>query len=227
MTFRKSILFSLSLHLLLFGTGITFARFAGDLLQGRHDPIMVALIGREGMSTSGNEAKTAAPPAARKIVPNKEVLHEPVPVQQEAPVPVPASDTVPVPQVNRQPHGEGTAVDQDAQQHASGVNGESIGQTSAAAGSSSGSVSSEQWAVIVSSIERAKNYPRLARERGIEGIVRLRFRVRPQGDVDRVEIVKSSGSEVLDSASVRTVYRAGPMPYVSGWVEVPIAYVLK
>ena len=81
--------------------------------------------------------------------------------------------------------------------------------------------------MISSAIERSKSYPRMARERGIQGVVRLRFTVRPQGYVDRVEIVKSSGSEVLDSASVRTVYRAGPMPYVSGWVEVPIAYVLK
>jgi len=57
--------------------------------------------------------------------------------------------------------------------------------------------------------------------------VHLRFRVRPQGEVDRVEIVRSSGYEILDTASVRTVYRAAPMPYVSGWIEVPISYVLK
>lgn len=96
-----------------------------------------------------------------------------------------------------------------------------------AAGSSSASVTSGQWAVIVSSIERVKGYPRLARERGIQGVVRLRFRVKPHGEVERVEIVKSSGSDILDVASVRTVYRAAPMPYVSGWVEVPINYVLK
>ena len=90
-----------------------------------------------------------------------------------------------------------------------------------------GLVPTEQWAVIVSSIERVKSYPRFARERGIQGVVHLRFRVRPQGEVDRVEIVRSSGYEILDTASVRTVYRAAPMPYVSGWIEVPISYVLK
>ncbi len=90
-----------------------------------------------------------------------------------------------------------------------------------------GLVPAEQWAVIVSSIERVKSYPRFARERGIQGVVHLRFRVRPQGEVDRVEIVRSSGYEILDTASVRTVYRAAPMPYVSGWIEVPISYVLK
>jgi TonB family protein len=90
-----------------------------------------------------------------------------------------------------------------------------------------GAASAEQWAVIVSSIERVKSYPRMARERGIQGVVHLRFRVKPEGEVDSVEIVKSSGSEILDTASVRTVYRAAPMPYVKGWIEVPIAYVLK
>jgi protein TonB len=67
----------------------------------------------------------------------------------------------------------------------------------------------------------------MARERGIEGVVRLRFRLSPSGSIERVEVTKSSGHTILDTASVNTVYRAGPMPYVSGWVDVPIAYVLK
>jgi TonB family protein len=45
--------------------------------------------------------------------------------------------------------------------------------------------------------------------------------------VDQVEISKSSGYAVLDTASVKTVYRASPMPYVSGWVTVPITYMVK
>jgi protein TonB len=85
----------------------------------------------------------------------------------------------------------------------------------------------EQWAAIESAIRRHKNYPRLARERGIEGVVRLRFTLNPTGAVDKIEILQSSGSEVLDNASVQAVYRATPMPYIKGWVEIPIAYVLK
>jgi periplasmic protein TonB len=224
MTLRKSILLSFALHLLLIGTGITFARFAGDLLRGRHDPIMVALIGREGTSTSASEAKTAAPRPReiKRTVPSKDVLPEQAPVQQETQSPAAALQQ----QTDRQ-QGEGTTAPQQSQQQASGLNGESAAAASAPAGSESGSVSSEQWAVIVSSIERAKNYPRLARERGIQGVVRLRFRVKPQGNVERVEIVRSSGSDILDTASVNTLYHAGPMPYVNGWVEVPIAYVLR
>jgi TonB family protein len=56
----------------------------------------------------------------------------------------------------------------------------------------------------------------MARERGIEGAVHVRFKVLSSGQVERVEILKSSGSEILDSASVRTVYRSEPLPSVNG-----------
>ena len=90
-----------------------------------------------------------------------------------------------------------------------------------------GLIAPEQWSLIVSAIERTKSYPRLARERGTEGVVHLRFRLRPEGSIEKIEIIESSGSTILDSASIRAVYLAAPMPYVPGWIEVPIAYVLK
>ena len=93
-------------------------------------------------------------------------------------------------------------------------------------GSQSGLVSTE-YLGLVEAIERVKKYPRLARERGMEGVVRLRFMLNHSGGVDAVEVVKSSGYEILDSASISAVYRAAPMPYVNGWVEMPMRYVLK
>jgi protein TonB len=80
---------------------------------------------------------------------------------------------------------------------------------------------------LQSAIEKAKTYPRFARERGIEGTVLVRFRVLPSGAIETVNVVKSSGAQILDDASVRTVYRAAPMPFVDGWVEVPMVYELK
>lgn len=94
-------------------------------------------------------------------------------------------------------------------------------------GSGIQAISAEQWALIEAAIERTKNYPRLARERGIQGVTLIRFKVKPSGDVESTEILKSSGSEILDAASIRTVYSAAPLPYVRGWIEVPMAYVLK
>ncbi len=80
--------------------------------------------------------------------------------------------------------------------------------------------------LIASALERAKRYPVIAREQGIQGVVNLRFTLTPSGAVEKVEIVQSSGYAVLDDASIRTVYRAAPLPYLAGWITVPIAYVL-
>jgi protein TonB len=126
----------------------------------------------------------------------------------------------------------GEQADQNSQDTAA-VNAADMQQQKSSSASGAGSISgigvisAEQWAVIESQIERSKNYPRMARERGIQGVVRVRFKLKPSGDVDRVEIAKSSGYDVLDAASVKTVYRAAPMPYVNGWLEVPMTYVLK
>jgi TonB family protein len=208
MTLRKSLILSLVMHIFLFGTGLVFARLAGGLFWGHRQPIMVTLVGGgEGSARVGERREKQERSSAGSEQRSQQTLFE-KPSERSTMI----------------PNG------QDGQRDEAGgaVSNEGVGpHQGEAAGSPSGPASPEQWAVIVSSIERVKSYPRLARERGIQGVVHLRFRVRPQGEVDRVEVVRSSGYEILDTASVRTVYRAAPMPYVSGWIEVPIAYVLK
>lgn len=225
MTFRQSLILSLTTHVLILGAGLTFAGYAGGLFQGHHEPMTVLLVGTDGRSATDGESR-------------KKSRGAPFRSEQESVSPLLEQALEKVSQVpdvkstyedagqSAQQRSDGRSIQQHAQEGSGDDKGKSL-DNGTAAGSPTGSVPSEQWAVIVSSLERVKSYPRLARERGIEGIVRLRFHVRSQGEVDHVEIVKSSGYEILDSASVRTVYRAAPMPYVSGWVEVPIAYMLK
>jgi TonB family protein len=206
MTLRKSLILSFAMHILLLGTGLVFAPYAGGLFWDR-EPIMVTLVGGEGSTRVGERREKQEQSSAGSEQRSQQTLFE-----------KPSERATMIPN------------DQDGQRDEAGeaASDEGVGpHEGEAVGSSSGPASPEQWAVIVSSIERVKSYPRLARERGIQGVVHLRFRVRPQGEVDRVEVVRSSGYEILDTASVRTVYRAAPMPYVSGWIEVPIAYVLK
>lgn len=80
--------------------------------------------------------------------------------------------------------------------------------------------------IIRNSIEKAKVYPPLARRKGIEGKVFLRFRIRPDGEVDEVKIVKGSGSEILDTASIETIKKSAPLPYAPGWIELPLVFKL-
>jgi protein TonB len=77
---------------------------------------------------------------------------------------------------------------------------------------------------IIRKIEAAKRYPRAARRMGVEGTAVVRFKLKPQGQVEAVEIAESSGSEILDHASLQTVRDAAPLPYKEGWLKVGIVF---
>jgi TonB family protein len=227
MTFQRSLYISIFLHILVFGSAIAFAQFVRGSLQGHRDVTVVSLVD----PGSGNQGRASQSREHRELLSDRrtEEVQETAPsaaqseIPAERPVAQEEASLSGVQENNKAGAGDAGDIG-DA-----GATKGQAGEGSAGTGSDTqfGLVPAEQWAVIVSSIERVKSYPRFARERGIQGVVHLRFRVRPQGEVDRVEIVRSSGYEILDTASVRTVYRAAPMPYVSGWIEVPISYVLK
>jgi protein TonB len=65
---------------------------------------------------------------------------------------------------------------------------------------------------LVRHLEAHRYYPVQARRQGIEGTVRLAFRIQTDGSLAAVEVRKSSGSRLLDRAAVRTVERASPLP---------------
>jgi TonB family protein len=77
---------------------------------------------------------------------------------------------------------------------------------------------------IMRRIEGAKRYPRLARRMGIEGKATIRFKLKPNGKVDSVQVVETSGSDILDAASLETVQRAVPLPFKEGWLKVVIVF---
>jgi TonB family protein len=214
MTFQRSLYLSVFVHILLLGSAIAVAGYGGGMVRSPQGHILVSLVDLGSKSDAGTSRSVGRqrPQDTSKPVetfpPWNAVIQSP-------------------PEASR-----GERSDQDARDAAT-VNGAEMQQQEATSASGAGrnsgigTISAEQWAVIESQIERAKNYPRFARERGIQGVVRVRFKLKPSGDVDQVEIASSSGFDVLDAASVKTVYRASPMPYVNGWLEVPMTYVLK
>ena len=82
------------------------------------------------------------------------------------------------------------------------------------------------FAHILKRIEAAKHYPEEARRLGHRGTVAVRFRIGPDGAVAAAEVAASSGSSLLDAASLETVRRAAPLPAVPGWLRVRISYGL-
>lgn len=207
MNLRKAIILSFATHLLLCGGAIALGLLAsgGGGLSG--DISLVSLVGAD---------KTGQMPA-------KTIRQTSAPVTQKISL-EPAPSTMPV--LNAEDHDRPDERAGDSHDSADTVSEEKAwGAGAPSAGI--GLVSPEEWQLIQAAIERAKSYPRMARERGIQGVVHVRFRVGEGGAVNDVQVVRSSGSVILDSASIKTVYRASPMPHVKGWVEVPMAYVLK
>lgn len=66
--------------------------------------------------------------------------------------------------------------------------------------------------LVRSKIEGAKYYPRWAREKGYEGIVKVELTIMYEGKVAEVKMVDSSGYEILDKAALATIKRASPFP---------------
>jgi TonB family protein len=79
-------------------------------------------------------------------------------------------------------------------------------------------------ALITAAIEKAKTYPFLARKKKIEGTVIASFRINVKGYPQDINIRKSSGFEILDSAAKKIVTKAAPFPYVVEPIQIPITF---
>jgi protein TonB len=65
---------------------------------------------------------------------------------------------------------------------------------------------------LIARLIRNKQYPAEARARGEHGTVQVAFSIDRRGDVHRQRIVQSSGSPLLDRATLALVNRAAPFP---------------
>jgi TonB family protein len=61
-------------------------------------------------------------------------------------------------------------------------------------------------------IESSKKYPTSARDAGIEGSSGIKMTILKDGRLEKVEIIDSSGNEILDGAALQSVRSAAPFP---------------
>jgi TonB family protein len=210
MTFQRSLYISIGIHILLLGSAIAYAQYTRGAFGVYPGPIMVSLVGSGQTSSQREGTKNGR----EKPSPQRDPVHQTAAAAAQ-------HDMNGFLEKKDQRIKESD--DLKGNRGTDSVDS-SVGQVSRGG---SALVPPEQWQLIQAAIEKVKNYPRMARERGIEGVVRVRFRLSPSGSIERVEVIKSSGHTILDAASVNTVYRAAPMPYVQGWLELPLEYVLK
>ncbi len=84
-------------------------------------------------------------------------------------------------------------------------------------------------AEIMSLLRKNLYYPRMARKRGIQGKVMVRFELLENGDIENITIIES-GREILADAAVTTIERLEgkfPLPSETLILHVPIMYQLK
>ncbi len=214
MTFRHTLYISIAAHIFIFGSAIAFARYGSGVLWSSSGFIQVSLVSPESSPGAGSsigpvKSRSVQPPAEQAVNKIRETPTDHGAGQEDIPLAETSTTT-------QSGNDTGKSARAELQQ--------GVGQSGSAG---FGLINPGEWTALAAAIERTKHYPRIARERGIEGVVRLRFRLAPSGAVEKIEIVQSSGYEILDTASIGAVYRAAPMPYVGGWVEMPMRYVLK
>lgn len=59
-------------------------------------------------------------------------------------------------------------------------------------------------------VELVWNYPQRAIENEIQGVLLLKVTIDPSGELKDVELIRSSGYEILDSTAIRAIFTAGP-----------------
>lgn len=80
------------------------------------------------------------------------------------------------------------------------------------------------YGLIRDAIEKAKKYPLIAKKKMIQGTVIAEFSINHRGFPENMTVKKSSGSEILDSAAIKTIKKAAPFPYAEKRIEIPIKF---
>lgn len=78
-------------------------------------------------------------------------------------------------------------------------------------------------------IESKKRYPISARNANIEGRAELKLTILKDGRLDKVEIIRSSGSEILDNSALESIQKASPfspIPDILGQDKIEISISL-
>ena len=84
---------------------------------------------------------------------------------------------------------------------------------------------------LIKRINSNKSYPNMARRRGIEGVVDVKFKILPNGNVKDIKII--SGRSIFKKATIQAIERSFPIEVDSTLFNFPelfkvkIAYILK
>ncbi len=207
-------------------------RIVVDLLQAAAEPVLVPVQKTASETVANHQKMSAAPPSMRtsaissvsvtsealpisrmpELVPDEPAVKVPValPQKEEAAAPVVAEvqhrsvAAAPSPLSAAQPSAHGAALPEGpvviAPQRPGMPDEDGLGAFKNA---------------VIGHLERFRNYPRQARDRGISGVVYVQFVINADGHVERVDVVPPRESHpLLEQAAMDTIRRASPLPGV-------------
>jgi periplasmic protein TonB len=79
-------------------------------------------------------------------------------------------------------------------------------------------------------IESQWEYPELAQRYGLQGRLAVEFTIGAHGQLERLRVVRSSGSQLLDEEALRAITAAAPFPPIPSWIKpnpLPIAAAME
>ncbi|PIV64770.1 MAG: hypothetical protein COS11_00445 [bacterium (Candidatus Ratteibacteria) CG01_land_8_20_14_3_00_40_19] len=66
--------------------------------------------------------------------------------------------------------------------------------------------------IVKQRIESARHYPSWARKQNIQGETSIKFIILSNGAVGKINLIRSSGFQILDQETIATIQRANPFP---------------
>nr|WP_275297467.1 TonB family protein [Maricaulis parjimensis] len=149
--------------------------------------------------------------------PPTEVRPEPIqPRRRENIRPAIPAAPEPVTPAPAEPVNEPAPAQVETVQGASGITGETedsdTPQTQDAQADPGFSGAARYDGLVLAALERAKRYPAMSRQRGVEGVVGVVFEIDRLGRVLDARLTHSSGSRRLDRAALEQITRASPFP---------------
>ena len=217
-TLRWGVCFALALGFHIIGVAALLAHWTENSDLVANAPVIT--IDLAPLSVAPDTKPNELPPGPQQAEAEPEPEPDPIkPVEKLELPPEPKAElplaVTPPPMPLQKPKEE-----KPKQQHASLPSAPSTAENKAerAAAPAPGAASRNPYAVqnwksqLVATLERSKRYPAEARARGEQGVAQLAFSIDRHGGVHHARIVHSSGSSLLDEATLALVERAQPLP---------------
>lgn len=206
-----SVLFHLIVAIALFAA--SFGSSLGPPSQVSDRVMMVRLIGDDrGERTARPEERNVSSP--EPLAPPRRIKSPPPPLTKGGPEEHSSEPTASVATFSEAPSvidGNGASTGERPEQ--SGDDAETREEASPEAAGATGAASEDAYRpLVLAALARAKRYPLLARQRGLEGVVEIAFTIHPDGRVSSAEVVNPSRHRLLDAAALGMVSRIGSLP---------------